>query len=279
MSPQLDEICSQKAQSHSEFRFRRINKVSDPQVSEFIIPSQVAQLKDWKIDHFSNEHTKLAQEEILRTLNSKGPFGISTDRFPSPETFSTSRVKITYLHLVFTYSVSLAKQNKDDGNLRILDFGGGVGNHVHLLESLLPHINFSFSLVELEANLALATLLNPQISTHRDLSTLETFDFVHLGSSLQYCRNYDVIIKQLTQKEPSHILFTRTPTSLGPTVAFRSKNSFMHWVFSISDLIIKMKAQGYELVRIFDASDCQTYTTSKIELSVQESQILFRRSD
>jgi putative methyltransferase (TIGR04325 family) len=233
-----------------------------------------------KLGAFSNQHTLLAQDEILNRLYSNQPFGISTDRLPGDDSFDFEKIKLAYLHLVTAYAVSRLSAHYKINHLKVLDFGGGVGNHLHICKSLLPWIQFDYSIVELKENLEICEILNPDIRRYGNLSDIQGIDFVHFGSSLQYVQSWSDILEQAISKKPKSILMTRTPLSGTNSTLWIENSGSMQWVFSKSQLISIFDKFGFRLNRNFDASDVAVYETKKKNrLLVLEEQLLFEKFD
>jgi len=268
----------------SHLIFQRIAKlfqsqVNRPPVRKFAECFDVARADyklNWSIQDMSNPQILAAQKEFIERIYSTKPFGISTDRTPGNESYDFQKVNLGFLHLVAVYCVTRASTITGTKHLRILDFGGGVGNHLHIFNSLLPWLSIEYQLVELEQNLKFAQELNPQIARFSNLSQVSTTDFVHLGSSLQYCASWQEVLFAIISKEPKSILLTRTPMTKSITRLWKDSNGYMEWAFSKDDLIYFFSKHGFTLIRNFDITDATTYKSNNgFKTLVTEEQLLF----
>ncbi len=183
-----------------------------------------------------------------------------------------------FLHLVAVYCVTRASTISGTKHLRILDFGGGVGNHLHIFNSLLPWLSIEYQLVELEQNLEFAQELNPEIARFSNLSQVSATDFVHLGSSLQYCASWQEVLFAIISKEPKSILLTGTPMTKSRTMLWKASKGYTQWTFSKEDLIYFFLKEGYTLIRNFDITDTARYKSKNGYTSlVTEEQLLFEK--
>jgi len=256
-------------------RTKRVRKFS-----ECMDGSSVGSNFNWVIGDMSNPQNVAAQETILERLYSTKPFGIATDRIPSNESYDFTKVNLAFLHLVAVNSVARMGAINKIKHLRILDFGGGVGNHLHIFKSLLPWLSIEYQIVELEQNLKLAQKLNPEIARFSNLSQVGAVDFVHLGSSLQYCESWQEVLFAIISKKPKSILLTRTPMTKSRTRLWKDSNGYMQWTFSKEDLIYFFLKEGYTLIRNFDITDATTYKSRNgCKILVTEEQLLFEYNE
>jgi putative methyltransferase (TIGR04325 family) len=76
------------------------------------------------------------------------------------------------------------------------------------------------------------------------------FDIVHIGSSLQYFYDFQGLIKQIIDTEPTYIIITDTAISPLPTFEAIQLNlvstKIIRWIFNVDELNELM--QGYTLV-------------------------------
>lgn len=99
--------------------------------------------------------------------------------------------------------------------IRVLDFGGGLGSTYLPLISMLPEdFNFKFTIVENEALCESGNELfkddkKIQFSAHMPLN--EKFDIVHLGSSMQYVENWQELINDFYKMKPRYLIFADLP--------------------------------------------------------------------
>lgn len=100
-------------------------------------------------------------------------------------------------------------------SLKILDFGGGMGNTYIPLKTVLPeNENLEFVVVEGEENVNTAEKIfenDKSINFLTDLPKNKYFDIIHISSSLQYIDNWKSLIKALSQYNAKYFIFTDLP--------------------------------------------------------------------
>jgi putative methyltransferase (TIGR04325 family) len=147
-----------------------------------------------------------------------------------------------------------ASLNKD--KLKILDFGGGLGNTYLLMNSgCIRQLDFEFHIVEGEQICKKGKELfkdDRRIHFYSALpQEIEKFDIIHCCSSLQYIEDWKGLFKSWAAYEPVYILIADLPAGKIPTYAtvqnyYESK--IPYWFFNIDEIIEAMNAAGYSLI-------------------------------
>lgn len=234
----------------------------------------------WETQLF-NGNIEEYQHAILERLYSTNPFGISLDRKPSDITFSLEALKMSYLHFVFIYPILLLKAEKKDEKLTIIDFGGGIGNHFHILRSLVPFSEIDYFLVETSPNIQEAKKINGQIFSLLDIPQEIHCDFLHFGSSLQYIEKpFERLTTILSNSRPKYVLLSRTPIADSHSaLRISSRAGISLHLFNKKDLIESFSVNGYRVFREFDSDE--TYKMrlkGKKDIQINHLNILFCRS-
>lgn len=85
----------------------------------------------------------------------------------------------------FGYALALAAREKQ--TVRVLDYGGNLGDYYLLGQSLVPGVHLDYHCRELAAIAEVGREINPDVSWHTDDSCLAgTYDLVMFSSSMQY---------------------------------------------------------------------------------------------
>lgn len=143
------------------------------------------------------------------------------------------------------------------GNVRILDFGGGLGfSYYQVLQGLPSSAGLEFHINDIEAVCAAGEKMfsnEPQIVFHSSLADVKDkqFDIVHIGSSLQYIDQWQDQLAQLCKVDPEYVLMANIPA--GDIETFATAQNYYSskiacWFFNVADLNESMSDNGYELV-------------------------------
>ncbi len=144
--------------------------------------------------------------------------------------------------------------------VKVLDFGGGAGNtYIPLVSGLVDSRNIEYHIVDSERSCKLGTSIfhnDERIRFHTSLpKELWDVSIVHLGSSLQYVKDWKNILSDLARYNPGYFLFTDLPAGDIPTYATVQNfygSKIPCWFFNIEEIVRVMKSIHYEL--LFKAS-------------------------
>lgn len=185
-------------------------------------------------------------DQSLQILSSYRDHNESNNTAPLPLAFSESLLATV---------VALLQAELDPPQLRILDFGGGLGiTYAKMIMSLTNKDNIDFHVVEQENICSLgdkAFRSDNRVSFHASLPILENTDIVHVGSALQYIDNWKSVITKLAKYEPRYWLFTDLPAGDIPTYASSQRyyeSTIPVWFFSISDILSQMRKESFHLL-------------------------------
>jgi putative methyltransferase (TIGR04325 family) len=161
--------------------------------------------------------------------------------------------------------------------LRILDFGGGVGvNFVNVRAALAPGIELHYDVVDSSANRD-RWQRSFENSMSCDFFTeipRQSYDVVLASSTLQYIPDWAAILTRLADVCASWIVLPRLPITSGATFVARQNIRFLdgphagktagtiaHRFFNREELIGVLLARGFELVHDHFISDYGAYMT------------------
>jgi putative methyltransferase (TIGR04325 family) len=142
------------------------------------------------------------------------------------------------------------------GSVRILDFGGGLGEaFVHLNDALPRGQRMEYHIVEVHAAVRAGRRILSQFSAvrfHESLPDLTDVDIVYANGSLQFARDYRKTLRQLAALRPEFIVLVELPA--GTETAFASAQTNLGgaipvWFFQLREIIAVMADAGFDLMQ------------------------------
>lgn len=151
----------------------------------------------------------------------------------------------------------LMTQGKPSSSIRVLDFGGGMGNgFLACTKSLVNADLVEFHIVEsrkvCERGRKLYRDYSKSVYFHSELPPRGNyFDIVHVAAALHYIRDWRATLKQLAEYNPRVIMLNALNAGDIPTfVSFQ--NYYGHripvWFWNIREILDCVKSLGYKLV-------------------------------
>lgn len=167
---------------------------------------------------------------------------------------SNENDKIHFVDLPL-YSIAAdiyAKKNK----VKILDFGGGMGNGFIPLCTTLPDSdNLSFTIIEgkkVVGNAEKLFINDNRINFLTELPENNKYDIIHIGSSLQYIEKWVSLIGKLSTYNAKYFVFTDLPAGDIDRTYVSSQNYYESKIaclfFKLKDIIDTMSKNNYELI-------------------------------
>lgn len=163
------------------------------------------------------------------------------------------------LILSFSYACFVASQKKS--NLKILDWGGGIGHYGYIAKSILPEINVEYFCYDLDAFGKAAQEVMPDMHFSADPSSFlnETLDLVIASSSLWYDQYWEATLEKFLTNNTNYIYITRMvfvekcesfvaiqrPYSMG------YKTEYLCWILNKNYFISVLEKLGFSLQREF----------------------------
>lgn len=141
-------------------------------------------------------------------------------------------------------------------HLKILDFGGGMGNSfVPLCTVLSNPNNLKYTVVEGTENCISAEEIfknDDRISFLNHLPNDDNFDIIHISSSLQYIENWNELLTLLCKYKSKYFIFTDLPAGdiIESYVSLQNyyESKIPHWFFKLEDIIKEMNFHNYQLI-------------------------------
>lgn len=153
------------------------------------------------------------------------------------------------------YSISSVLYSMNQ-KIKILDFGGGMGNSFVPLCSMLPSAKYvDFTVVEGERNVISASTLfanDERIKFVTKLPSDNNYDIINISSSLQYIDKWQSLLEELSKYKAKYFIFTDMPagdiekTYVSSQKHYESK--IAHIFFKLDDVIDTMNQFGYKLI-------------------------------
>jgi len=154
---------------------------------------------------------------------------------------------------LYTISSDLYAKNK---KVKILDFGGGMGNSFVPLCSVLPDSRYvDFTVIEGQKNVIEASKIFINDNRIKFLTKLpddKDYDIIHIQSSLQYIENWQSLLDTLSSYKAKYFIFTDLPAGdiekTYVTIQNYYESKIPYWFFKIDDIIDQMSKNAFELI-------------------------------
>ncbi len=153
---------------------------------------------------------------------------------------------------LYSIVANLYLKNK---KIKILDFGGGMGNSFIPLCSTLPDSKqIEFTVVEDERNVLAARNIFSNDARIKFVSNLPdgNFDIIHISSSLQYIDNWESLLVSLSKYKAKYFIFTDLPAGNIKNTFVSAQNYYEsripHIFFKLDDILNVMSGNNYKLI-------------------------------
>jgi putative methyltransferase (TIGR04325 family) len=165
-----------------------------------------AAVRGWNVAD-AVEGTVARMPVFLSCLEPRIPFGAC------PETVNQPLGDLTYHNTVAIFGYALSSSLRMKKRVRILDWGGGVGNYYAVTRALLPDVELDYHIVELEAFVARGRQLFPDVHFHADDAwRQQQYDFVFSSGSLNFLEDWRQGMSDLTGvAKGGSVFITRLP--------------------------------------------------------------------
>lgn len=132
---------------------------------------------------------------------------------------------------------------------KLLDVGGGLGQ-ADLALLACNKLEIDLTIFEREPIIKIGMSLQKNNVKYESKFPSKKFDIVHIGSSLQYFYDFQGLIRQIIDTEPTYIIITDTALSQAPTFEALQLNlaftKIVRWIFNVDELNELM--HGYSLI-------------------------------
>jgi len=166
-----------------------------------------------------------------------------------PPTLSYELIRVNLLSII---SSVISKKE-----LNFLDVGGGLGtSYLNLLYSSPDKIN-NFTILELPETVEIGRDVFKDYANLKFIDSIspnenDSFDIIHIGSSLQYFEGYKKLIGDCCELKPEFIAIVDTAMGPAPTFVAAQVNmvnrTIPRWVFNIDEIADFMDDHLYDLI-------------------------------
>jgi putative methyltransferase (TIGR04325 family) len=192
--------------------------------------------------------------QFLRAIDGPGPLGVAHE---TPTGVAMGREDPIAHNIVYSFAHALGHAARGRDELSVLDWGGALG-HYRELGLRLAEIDFDYHCRELPAVCAVGRELAPEVTFHDSDECLErTYDLVLASSSLQYVRDWELLLARLARAAAPYLFVTRLPVveshatyvARQRAYAYGYETEYIGWVLHRGELIQTALDAGLELVR------------------------------
>jgi putative methyltransferase (TIGR04325 family) len=255
------------------------NKINSFNIWEGIYPDFQSALVDAKGAGFSGDVYRMrslqAGAECLAALNSGEPIP------------AFHKQRSTHLPLVVAMMLGYKK------NVRILDFGGGLGIGYMTLAECVPadlkRIDYQIVEVPEVCKAGMDLLEGRGVIYKTNLPTTVKYDLIHAASSLQYIEHWQDLLAKFAALGPKYILLSDVfAGSIQSYVSLQNyyESKIPHWFLNLNVLLNTFHKHGYRMVlksyatsRRLDAVDTLPMSNFPENLRLTQSlHLLFKRN-
>lgn len=171
--------------------------------------------EEWPTDggwtHGSIAETQTAKWiEFKTSLQAPRPFGLAHEAPPdAPVSVSAHNITMSFGYVLGR----LLAEMPTNRTPAILDWGGGLGHYAAIARSMFPHIDFDYTVKDVEALVSAGQRMLPDVAfTSSDEAALaKPYDLVFASSSIQYSRDVYECLEKLCASAQRWLMITRTP--------------------------------------------------------------------
>ncbi len=162
-------------------------------------------IKGWNVESVLETY-KTNWSTFLQNLEGTLPLGIS------PESASDERTNIAFQNIIMTYAYALSTASRNKESLSILDWGGGIGHYYLISQKLIPDLKIDYSCKDVPILAEYGRSLFPEARFYSNDDYLKSqYDLVIASTSLQYARDWEETLKQLTHSTKKYLFINRLP--------------------------------------------------------------------
>jgi putative methyltransferase (TIGR04325 family) len=188
--------------------------------------------------------------------------------------------------------IAVAMLLGDKKQIKILDFGGGLGiGYLTLAESIPNDLtSISYTIVEVPEVCRIARELHDSgVIYTSEMPTAPNFDLIHAASSIQYIDHWQKLVAKFVELEPQYILISDVfAGNIKTFVALQNyyESKIPHWFLSLDELLNTFNVFGYGLImksyatsRRLDAEDVLPMENYPADLQLPQTlHLLFKKS-
>lgn len=192
------------------------------------------------------------REPLIRRLQDCRPTLIDST---SDDPILRSKILDHHAYMIYAYVLALAAHRKQA--LKVLDYGGNLGDYYWIGRLFLPDVKLQYHVKELPAVAEEGRKLSPQVTWHVDDSCFEEeYDLVMFSGSLQYVKNWHDLLRRAAGVVRGYLFLTSIPTveRVSTFVAIQRREGavMLHQQFNRAEVVrIAESSEQLRLVREF----------------------------
>jgi putative methyltransferase (TIGR04325 family) len=193
--------------------------------------------------------------DFIAAIRSAAPLGISHE---APQ-IRTDNPSAHNAILAFSYVLGRAAAGRSQPS--VLDWGGGLGYYAAIAAAVLPEISFDYTVHDLPEICDAGRELLPgtRFVSDPESSLAQRYDLVFVSNSLQYARDWRVLLGRLAAAATGWVFLSHVPlveTAAAYVVVQRPgrvgyDTEYLSWAFNRSELLSEAVASGLALEREF----------------------------
>ena len=202
---------------------------------------------------------------------------------------ANDRSQITNLLPLLFASVNHRKKS-------VLDYGGGLGStYIDCLNSVNMD-GVEYHIFDLPETMEMGRKLFPDTASTSDkksynidfvgnISQVETFDIIYMGSVLQYLPDYSTVLLSLIKKKPQYFLITDNFMGDHATFATAQVNMtrrrMAYWIFELKEIVTLFEKNNYRLqYKSTNYQPFHNFNNFTVEYRINDSyNLLFEKLD
>ena len=203
---------------------------------------------------------------VLEVYKSNWPQFLKSVRPPEPLALGDGTLSPTDIHwmthhnyVIYAYVLSLAARKKE--RLRLLDWGGGIGQYYVLSQALLPGVEIEYVCKDVPVLCAHGRTLFPEAVFVEDEREIvgQKFDLVLASGALQFSEDWRGVAALLASLTGSYLFLTRLPVVqrgdsfvvVQRPYALGYGTEYLCWFLNRREVMEHMANQRLRLVREF----------------------------
>lgn len=150
----------------------------------------------------------------------------------------------------------------EQGNVRVLDFGGSLGSMYYQHKNTLERLgsSLSWSVVEQPhfVKIGKNDFSNEQLKFEYTIQDVEECNVVIFGSSLQYIENWKEYLIEAMERCPTYIIIDKTPVSASSWISIEHVHepiyeaNYPMWIFDRQKLLHLLGKYHYDFVEMWE---------------------------
>jgi putative methyltransferase (TIGR04325 family) len=203
-------------------------------------------------------------EEILDVYRRRWPSFLSdlkgTAPLASVHESDGSAVDFHAHNVMMTFAYAIGVASRHGTNLKMLDWGGGIGHYYAIARALYPDITVDYHCKDLPRMASLGRQLLPEQHFYDDESCFDqSYDFVMASTSFHYIEDWKPLLKRLAMSTKRYLYLAQVPVVnrsdafvfIQRPYAYGYATEYLAWCHNRTILLQHAEEVGLRLVREF----------------------------